>query len=124
VFYSVEGIGRGIWALRAEDPLSPRNQDGLIDASEQEFSDLEGQLSLRAHLRRERSRKLVREFKATLSSFACAVCDFDFERFMAISPFVSSKLTTSFRLARSLLRNGRRSPISLGFAPIVIASCT
>lgn len=45
-----------------------------------EEGEEEGGRSLRVHKKSERSAKLVAAFKAGLSSFACTVCDFDFEK--------------------------------------------
>lgn len=77
LFYSVHGIGGGVWGLREMDPLNPVSGDGFADAAEP-YMVSEGAARLRTHLRRERSKSLVDRFKAELTSFACAVCDFDF----------------------------------------------
>ena len=50
------------------------------DAAELDFHDDEGRLVLRQHLYRERSAKLVREFKRRLVDFSCRVCGFDFKK--------------------------------------------
>jgi putative restriction endonuclease len=77
LFFSVHGIGGGVWGLRSMDPLSPLNEDGFADSVEIYMAD-EGTAYLRTHLRKERSKSLVELFKKQLISFACAVCDFDF----------------------------------------------
>jgi len=77
LFYSVHGIGGGVWGLRDMDPLNPTNDDGFADSAELYMAE-EGAATLRTHLRRERSRSLVDRFKRELTSFACAVCNFDF----------------------------------------------
>lgn len=77
LFYSVHGIGGGVWGLRDMDPLNPANQDGLVDAAET-YMAAEGAAALRTHLRRERSKTLIDRFKRQLATFACSVCDFDF----------------------------------------------
>jgi putative restriction endonuclease len=79
LFYSVYGIGGGVWGLRSTDPLNPSNADGLADAVELYMAE-EGAAKLRTHLRRERSKSLVERFKRQLTSFACCVCDFDFSQ--------------------------------------------
>jgi len=78
LFRSVHGVDArmGIWELRT-DELQPGNLDGMFDDAEP--SAFEGALRLRQHLRRERSKKLVTEFKAQLNDFLCCVCNFDFE---------------------------------------------
>ena len=77
LFYSVHGIGGGVWGLREMDPLNPANRDGFADSVEN-YMAAEGAATLRTHLRRERSRSLVERFKKQLEAVACAVCGFDF----------------------------------------------
>jgi len=77
LFYSVHGIGGGVWGLREMDVLDPKSGDGFVDAAEP-FMANEGAGRLRTHLRRERSKSLVDRFKAALTVFSCVICDFDF----------------------------------------------
>jgi putative restriction endonuclease len=77
LFYSVHGIGGGVWGLREMDVLDPKSEDGFADAAEP-FMANEGTGRLRTHLRRERSKSLVDRFKAALTSFSCVICGFDF----------------------------------------------
>lgn len=77
LFYSVHGIGGGVWGLREIDPLNPANNDGFADAAEP-FMAHEGAETLKTHLRRERSKALVQKFKEKLEDFRCSICDFDF----------------------------------------------
>ncbi|MCL6699540.1 HNH endonuclease [Sphingomonas sp. NSE70-1] len=77
LFYSVHGIGGGVWGLRAMDPLNPANEDGIADSAEAYMAE-EGAATLRTHLRRERSRSLIDRFKQQLTSYACSICAFDF----------------------------------------------
>ena len=79
LFYSVYGIGHGVWGLRETDPLNPSNEDGFTDDAEPYLAN-EGAAVLKAHLRRERSKRLVKRFKRNLKSFTCVVCTFDFSR--------------------------------------------
>lgn len=79
LFYSVHGIGGGVWGLRDMDPLNPINRDGFVDSAET-YMATEGAASLRTHLRRERSKSLIQRFKKQLKTFACSVCGFDFAR--------------------------------------------
>lgn len=78
LFESVYGVGarKGVWRLRF-DPLSTGDPDNITDAAESEYEAEEGRATLRIHLRRERSRKLIREFKSTLKSLACEACGDD-----------------------------------------------
>jgi putative restriction endonuclease len=79
LYYSVHGIGGGVWGLREMDALNPVNRDGLVDPVETYLAS-EGAATLRTHLRRERSKSLVDRFKNGLETFCCSICDFDFER--------------------------------------------
>lgn len=79
LFYSVHGIGGGVWGLRDMDPLNPLSRDGFADSVEI-YMAAEGAAALRTHLRRERSKSLVERFKRQLKTVSCAVCDFDFQK--------------------------------------------
>lgn len=78
LFESVDGIeaGTGRWRLKA-DPLSADNPDAVLDETEAEIEAVEGRRRLRVHLGRERSKTLIKAFKASLSSFACEACGTD-----------------------------------------------
>lgn len=80
LFASVHGVSarQGVWRLR-HDPLSPSEPDGFQDEAETLIAHAEGKAALRIHLRRERSQRLVAEFKSRLTKLQCQVCDFDFE---------------------------------------------
>lgn len=80
LFESVFGVDarKGVWRLRL-DPLSPGNRDGVLDGAEADIEAEEGRANLRIHLRRERSRKLIRAFKASLKDFSCEACGQDME---------------------------------------------
>lgn len=80
LFVSVHGIHqrKGVWRLKS-DSLSPDNPDGVLDVAEAEIEGQEGRATLRVHMRRERSQKLIKAFKASLKSFACEACGDDME---------------------------------------------
>jgi hypothetical protein len=80
LFESVFGIGqrKGVWRLKF-DPLDPSNSDAVVDAAEVDIEANEGRATLRIHLRRERSRKLIEAFKASLNDFSCEACGQDME---------------------------------------------
>lgn len=80
LFESVHGLAKraGVWRLKS-DVLSPTDPDGVLDPTEVEIEAEEGRAVLRVHLRRERSRKLINDFKASLTSFACEACGDDME---------------------------------------------
>jgi 5-methylcytosine-specific restriction protein A len=67
--------------LGTADALSQSDEifADLMDQVELLQQSLEGRRLLREHLIRERDPALVRAFKNQLSSFACSVCNFDFE---------------------------------------------
>lgn len=50
----------------------------LADPSE-EYWDIEGRQLLKRHVTKERSRRLIKAFKAQLIDFSCTVCGFSFE---------------------------------------------
>jgi hypothetical protein len=83
LFESVHGVNArmGRWRLRQVDPLDSANPDVMHDGADAFLSRPEGRAILRIHLRRERSRSLIEKFKATLTKFECAACDFDFGQF-------------------------------------------
>lgn len=59
-------------------PAALIEEDLFLEPGEADFTDQEGRKLLRLHVVCERSASLVRNFKASLSSFVCQVCDFDF----------------------------------------------
>ncbi|WP_200947907.1 HNH endonuclease [Brevundimonas sp. Root608] len=68
----------GVWRLKS-DLLAPGNPDSVLDGAEADIEAQEGRATLRVHMRRERSRKLINDFKASLTSFACEACGDDME---------------------------------------------
>jgi hypothetical protein len=62
------------------EPSSAPTEVAFLDVAELDFQDEEGRERLRQHLRRERSSKLVREFKRNLADPSCSVCGFNFLR--------------------------------------------
>jgi len=80
LFQSVYGVDarRGFWRLRA-DPLAPSNSDGVLDGADAFLEAEEGRATLRIHLRRERSRRLIEAFKKSLTSTACEACGIDLQ---------------------------------------------
>lgn len=41
--------------------------------------DFEGKLQLKQHLEKERSKKLIKDFKNKLTNYSCSICNFSFE---------------------------------------------
>lgn len=78
LFESVDGLkaNTGRWRLKGWLPASGE-PDVVVDETEAEVEAAEGRLRLRVHLARERSRSLIRDFKASLSNFACEACKTD-----------------------------------------------
>ncbi|MFO3796831.1 MAG: HNH endonuclease [Anaerolineales bacterium] len=70
-----EVVGR----LFPMDENMNQENDSFDDPSEEFFSTFEGREIVRQHIFRERSLKLVFEFKKGLKSFCCEICGFDFE---------------------------------------------
>lgn len=75
LFRSVGGIGSGHWGLRSFSV----GVDEVHDGAEAFIETEEGRKRLRLHLTRERSKSLILQFKASLKSFTCDACGFDFE---------------------------------------------
>ena len=78
LFYSTEGLGKGIWGLRSFFP-SIKN----VDLTEDDLEFPEGREVLRKHILRERNPALVVEAKRRFikkhGKLFCEVCDFVFE---------------------------------------------
>lgn len=82
LFSCVHGTSarKGIWKLREHlDDLDPQNNDSLCEQIEAYIEVADGKSRLRTHLRRERSSRLIKEFKNNIESFNCECCGFDFE---------------------------------------------
>jgi putative restriction endonuclease len=114
LFYSVHGIGGGVWGLREMDLLNPISGDGFADPAEPYLAS-EGAARLRTHLRRERSKSLVDRFKSQLDSFACCVCEFDF--FKTYGELGRGFIEAHHKLPISQLRPGTKSRLE-DLAPV------
>ena len=80
VFYSVEGIGKGVWGLR-EPKLTETNMD--ITQDDESFS--EGKKLIKQHIVRERNHALIEKAKRKFKKehggrLYCEICGFDFEK--------------------------------------------
>ncbi|MBX9448998.1 MAG: HNH endonuclease [Taibaiella sp.] len=77
LFYSVQGLGNGIWGLNNFEPDIHQ-----VDLTEDDIEFPEGKKMLRKHILRERNPKLVRlaklSFKQKFGKLFCVICDFDF----------------------------------------------
>lgn len=62
--------------METDDFLSPLEESWYI---EQKWY-VEGNAKLVQHLKKERSRELVKQFKANLEDYACSICGFSFEQ--------------------------------------------
>lgn len=80
LFESVHGVAarRGIWRLRS-NPKIKNGNDNIEDGAEAFVSAEEGLAKLRLHLVRERSRKLIDTFKASLQNPKCEACGMSFD---------------------------------------------
>jgi 5-methylcytosine-specific restriction protein A len=80
-FIDEEGLVRAVGGQTIPlEPITVAEEIPFQDDAELDFQDEEGRRILRQHLYRERSSRLVREFKSTLVDFSCRVCGFDFLR--------------------------------------------
>lgn len=79
LFYSVEGIGSGVWGLR-----DYKAQNHNVDLTEDDISFPEGKKVLRQHILRERNPKVTIEAKKRFiqvhGRLFCEACGFDFEK--------------------------------------------
>ncbi len=77
LFYSVDGIGKGIWGLN-----SYQSDKVNVDLTEDDIEFPEGKKKLRQHILRETNPKLIRlakqNFIAKYSKLYCEICGFDF----------------------------------------------
>lgn len=60
IFYSVEGIGAGVWGINGYEP------DENMDITQDDLSYPEGKEQLRKHIQKERNNKLIRDAKKCL----------------------------------------------------------
>ena len=79
LFYSINGIGKGIWGLNNYSPKITN-----VNLTEDDIEFPEGKEILKLHILRERSPKLIRlakeKFKKENGKLFCEICDFDFEK--------------------------------------------
>jgi putative restriction endonuclease len=78
LFYSVNGIGKGVWGLRDYIPTKDN-----VDLTEDDIEFPEGKKKLRKHILRERNPQLVLEAKKLFKQknngkLFCEVCEFAF----------------------------------------------
>lgn len=77
LFEAIEGIGKGHWGLKNY------SFDDQIELTQEDDEFVEGKISLKRHLQRERNVKLIRtaknKFIADHGYLYCEVCGFDFE---------------------------------------------
>jgi putative restriction endonuclease len=78
LFESVDGLeaNTGRWRLKGRSS-APDDTDMVLDEAEVDVEAAEGRRRLRVHLGRERSRRLIKAFKDSLTSFACEACKTD-----------------------------------------------
>lgn len=77
IFYSVDGIGSGVWGLNNYTP------DENMDETQDDISYPEGKNELKEHLKKERNPKLIRDakeiFKKEHGALFCEMCGINFE---------------------------------------------
>jgi putative restriction endonuclease len=79
VFYSVEGLGEGIWGLKDFDA-----KENNIEITEDDTGFPEGKKKLKLHISRERRPEVVREAKKRFKKnndgrLFCEICNFNFK---------------------------------------------
>lgn len=79
LFYSVSGLGEGIWGLKNFEP----NEDNM-DITQDDSSFSEGRETIRKHIIRERNHQLIskakNEYLKKNGVLKCEICGFDFEK--------------------------------------------
>lgn len=111
LFESVDGIeaGTGRWRLKV-DPLSADNPDAILDGAETEIEASEGRRRLRVHLGRERSKKLIKAFKASLKDLACEACGIDMGE--VYGPLGEGYIEAHHRVPVASLKDGDKTKLS------------
>lgn len=79
LFQSVHGVAarRGVWRLRTAFTEAANPAD-VVDGAEAFLEADEGRAKLRLHILRERSRRLIASFKASLVDPRCEACGLNF----------------------------------------------
>ena len=79
LFYSVRGLGSGIWGLRNYTPTTEN-----MDITQDDAGYPEGRAVLRQHVLRERNRLVILEakerYQEKFGCLRCEVCGYDFEK--------------------------------------------
>lgn len=111
LFESVDGLAAntGRWRLKGYAGADDRS-DEVLDAVEAEIEAAEGRRRLRIHLGRERSKKLINAFKASLSRFACEACGTDMgEVYGALG---EGYIEAHHRVPVATLKDGEKTKVS------------
>ena len=79
IFYSVKGIGKGVWGLR-----DPKITEANMDITQDDENFSEGRKVLKQHIVRERNHALIEKAKENFKKLHggklyCEVCGFNFE---------------------------------------------
>jgi len=77
-FWGLSDAGRQLAEQHQTEGTIASSADFVADGAEVDIDAPEGRRVLRAHLVRERSKSLVKAFKASLSDLTCKACGFDF----------------------------------------------
>lgn len=79
LFYSVDGLGEGIWGLKNFEP-----DESNMDITQDDSSFSEGRKLIRKHIVRERNHQLIskakNEYLKKNGTLKCEICGFDFEK--------------------------------------------
>lgn len=111
LFESVDGLAAntGRWRLKGYHAAAD-NSDAVLEDTEAEIEAAEGRRRLRVHLSRERSKKLIDAFKASLASFACEACGTDMgERYGSLG---EGYIEAHHRVPVASLKDGEKTKLS------------
>jgi putative restriction endonuclease len=111
LFESVDGLAAntGRWRLKGYQG-AVADPDAVLDETEAEIEAVEGRRRLRVHLGRERSKKLINAFKASLASFACEACGTDMGE--VYGPLGEGYIEAHHRVPVASLKDGHKTKLS------------
>lgn len=111
LFESVDGLAAntGRWRLKDYQGAAA-NSDVVLEDTEAEIEAAEGRRRLRVHLARERSRSLIKAFKASLPNFACEACRADMGDIYG--PLGEGYIEAHHRVPVASLKDGEKTKLS------------
>jgi putative restriction endonuclease len=111
LFESVDGLAANTGRWRLKDyHAAADNSDAVLEDTEADIEATEGRCRLRVHLSRERSKKLINAFKASLVTFACEACGSDMGE--AYGPLGEGYIEAHHRVPVASLKDGEKTKLS------------